>query len=144
MKLAENQRIFKEGIIEFSEDGSREPHLSASRCPKCGKVYFPKKDFCPPCMLEDGMEEIAVSNEGILYTFSIVHMGVRGFKTPYVLGWVDLPREKLRIAAQIVTDAPLAAQETLRPGQKVKLNIGLLRTMEDGTEVIGYRYAPAE
>ena len=142
MKLAENQQIFKEGIIAFPE--GKEAHLIASKCPKCGKVYFPKKDFCPPCMLEEGMEEIAVSNEGSLYTYSIVHLGVRGFKTPYVLGWVDLPKEKLRVAAQIVVDDPLAAQTTLKPGQKLKLSVGLLRTLEDGSEIIGYRYAPAE
>jgi uncharacterized OB-fold protein len=142
MKLAENQRIFKEGIIVFPEEEGKEPYLAAGKCPKCGKVYFPKKDFCPLCMVEE-MEDVALDNEGILYTFSIVHLGVKGFKTPYVLGWVDFPKEKTRLAAQILAD-PTEAPEKLKPGQKLRLNIGVLRNMEDGTEIIGYRYQPVE
>jgi uncharacterized OB-fold protein len=142
MKLAENQKIFKEGIIVFPDDTSREPYLAVSKCPKCGKVYFPKKDFCPVCMVEE-MEDAALSNEGILYTFTVVHMGVRGFKTPYVLGWVEFPEEKIRLAAQIITD-PAEAPQKLKPGQKVKLDIGVLRSQEDGMEIVGYRYKPVE
>ncbi len=140
MKLAENQQIFKEGIVVFPADESQKPYLAASKCPECGKVYFPKKDFCPVCV-RDGIEEIALSDEALLYTFTIVHLGVKGFKTPYVLGWVEYPKEGLRIAAQILAD-PQTAPQNLKPGQKLKLNIGPLRTMEDGTEIIGYRYEP--
>jgi uncharacterized OB-fold protein len=140
MKLRDDQKIFREGIIVFPEGESAEPYLAASRCPKCGKIFFPKKDFCPLC-IEEHMDEIALSNEGSLYTFTIVHLGVKGFKTPYVLGWVDFPQEKVRIAAQIVTD-PLEAQQRLKSGQTVRLDIGPLRTMDDGTEIVGYRYRP--
>jgi uncharacterized OB-fold protein len=142
MKLAENQKIFKEGIIVFPDDTSGEPYLAVSKCPKCGKVYFPKKDFCPVCMVEE-MGNAALSNEGVLYTFTVVHMGVRGFKTPYVLGWVEFPEEKIRLAAQIITD-PSEALKKLKPGQKVKLDIGVLRSQEDGTGIVGYRYRPVE
>ncbi|MDR0578290.1 MAG: OB-fold domain-containing protein [Candidatus Accumulibacter sp.] len=142
MKLAENQLIFKEGIIVFPDDPSGEPYLAVSKCPRCGKVYFPKKDFCPTCMVEE-MEDAALSNEGVLYTYTIVHLGVRGFKTPYVLGWIEFPEEKVRLAAQIVTD-PIEAPRTLKPRQRVKLDIGVLRSLEDGTEIVGYRYRPVE
>jgi uncharacterized OB-fold protein len=142
MKLRDNQKLFKEDIIVFPEDGKAEPYLAASRCPKCAKVFFPKKDFCPLCM-EEHMDEMALSSEGSLYTFTIVHIGVKGFKTPYVLGWVEFPKEKVRIAAQIVTD-PLEAPQRLKSGQKVRLDVGALRTMDDGTEIVGYRYRPVE
>ena len=143
MKLSENQEIFKEGIIVFPDDASKEPYLAASKCPECGKVYFPKKDFCPTCMVEK-MEDAALNNEGVLYTYSVVHLGVRGFKTPYVLGWVEFPEQKVRLAAQILTDDPLEANKNLKPGQKVKLDIGTLRTLDDGKEIIGYRYKPVK
>jgi uncharacterized OB-fold protein len=141
MKLAKNQRLFKENIIVFPEDEKKEPYLAATKCPKCGKVYFPQKNFCPLCVYDEGMEEIALSNEGKLYTSSTVYLGVKGFKTPYVLGWVEFPEEKIRIAAQIDIE-PEQAAEKLKPGQEVRLNIGKLRTLDDGTEIIGYRYKP--
>ena len=140
MKLTDNQKIFKEDIIVFPEDGAGKPYLAASKCPSCGKVYFPQKDFCPLCVVRE-MAAVALGDSAVLYTFTVVHMGVKGFKTPYVLGWVEYPEEKLRIAAQILTDPETAAQ-VLRTGQKLALNVGVLRTLEDGTEVIGYRYEP--
>jgi uncharacterized OB-fold protein len=70
-----------------------------------------------------------------------VYIGVKGFKTPYVLGWVEFPEEKIRLASQILVD-PEKAAEKLRSGQKLVLNIGVLRTLEDGTEIVGYRYEP--
>jgi uncharacterized OB-fold protein len=140
MKLTENQTIFKEGILVFPEDETKEPYLAASKCPQCGKTYYPSKSFCPVCMVEE-MEDAAVDNEGVLYTFTTVYLGVKGFKTPYLLGWVDFPEQKLRFAAQIDYDVQ-EAQSKLKAGQKVKMTIGVLNTSEDGKEVIGYKYKP--
>lgn len=140
MKLKENQAIFKENIIVFPADETKEPYLAASRCPECGKYYYPRKSFCPACMIEE-MEEAAVDNEGVLYTFTTVYLGVKGFKTPYLLGWVDFPSQKIRFAAQIDYDVQ-EAQTKLKPGQKVKMTIDVLKTLEDGKEIIGYKYKP--
>jgi len=142
MQLNENQKVFKEGLMYIPADDTEKPHLIASKCPKCGKVYFPQKDFCPTCMVED-LPEISLDSEAVLYTFTIVSMGVRGFKTPYVLGWVDIPKDGVRIAAQILCD-PDTAAEKLHSGTKLRLDIGVLRTMEDGTESVGYRFVPVE
>lgn len=140
MKLNDNQVLFKENIIVFPDEPGKEPYLAASKCADCGKVYYPKKDFCPKCMLEN-MLDVAVSNEGVLYTYTTVHLGVKGFKTPYLLGWVDFPEQGIRFAAQIDYDIQQAAA-MLKPGQKVKMTLGILRTLENGKEVIGYRYKP--
>ncbi|MHC1760007.1 MAG: Zn-ribbon domain-containing OB-fold protein [Negativicutes bacterium] len=140
MKLTDNQVIFKDGIIVFPEDETNEPYLAASRCSQCGKTYYPRKHFCPECTIEE-VEDASVNNEGILYTFTTVYQGVKGFKTPYLLGWIDFPEQKLRFAAQIDYDVA-EAQAKLKPGQKVKMTIGVLKTLEDGTEVIGYKYKP--
>jgi len=136
--LRDNQKLMKEGLIRFSDDGSGPPHLLASRCSKCGKVYFPAKQFCTECMNEQ-MEEIALSNYATLYTRTVVYMGVKGFETPYILGWVDLP-EKVRLVTQIDYDPQKASD--LHPGQKLELVIGKLRSLADGTEIIGYKYRP--
>jgi uncharacterized OB-fold protein len=140
MKLKENQAIFKDNIIIFPEDETKQPYLAASKCPACGKHYFPRKSFCPACMIEE-MEDAAVDNEGVLYTFTTVFMGAKGFKTPYLLGWVEFPEQKLRVAAQIDYDVQ-EAQTKLKAGQKVKMSVNVLRTLEDGKEIMGYKYKP--
>jgi hypothetical protein len=81
-----------------------------------------------------------VDNEGELYALTTVFLGVKGFKTPYLLGWVDFPKQKLRFAAQIDYDVNKA--DKLKTGQKLKMAVDVLRTMEDGKEVIGYKYKP--
>ncbi len=140
MKLKENQLLFKDNIIVFPEDETKEPYLAASRCPKCGKYYYPRKSFCPTCMIEE-MEDAAVNNEGVIYAFTTVHLGVKGFKTPYLLAWIEFPEQKIRFAAQIDYDVD-EAQTKLKVGQKVKMSVGVLKTLEDGKEVIGYKYKP--
>jgi len=137
-RLRENQKIMREGLICFPEDETKPPYLLASRCTGCGKVYFPTKQFCPECMNEQ-MEEIGLSNRGTLYTSTVVHLGVKGFETPYILAWVDLP-ERIRLITQIEYDPKKASE--LRPGQVLELVIGKLRTLPDATEIVGYKYRP--
>jgi uncharacterized OB-fold protein len=137
-QLTANQKVFKEGLIVFPEDGVSTPYLAGSKCKKCGKIYFPCKQFCPECMNED-MEVIAVGQEGSLYATTVVHIGVKGFDTPYILGWVDVPGP-IRLVTQIDYDPMKSAD--LRSGQKLELTIGKLRTLGDGTEIVGYKYKP--
>jgi uncharacterized OB-fold protein len=137
-RLSESQKVFKEGLIVFPEDGVSAPYLVASRCGECGRIYFPRKPFCPECMNET-MENAALPNEGSLYTSTVVHIGVRGFATPYILGWVDIPGP-IRLVTQIEYDPQKSAD--LHSGQKLSLVIGTLRTLDDGTEIVGYKYKP--
>jgi uncharacterized OB-fold protein len=138
--LKDNQKVFREGLIQFPTGGDAPPHLLASRCSKCGKVYFPSKQFCAECMNEQ-MEEIGLSNRATLYTSTVVHIGVKGFETPYILGWVDL-LEQVRLVTQIEFDPQRASE--LHAGQKLELVIGKLRSLPDGTEIVGYKYRPVE
>jgi benzoylsuccinyl-CoA thiolase BbsA subunit len=87
------------------------------------------------------MEEIGLSNHATLYTRTVVHIGVKGFETPYILGWVDLP-EQVRLVTQIDFDPQKASE--LHSGHKLELVIGKLRSLPDGTEIVGYKYRPVE
>lgn len=137
-QLSTNQRIFNEGLIVFPQNSDSEAFLVATRCRKCQKVFFPKRPFCTECLSEE-MEEIALSSEATLYTYTVVHIGVRGFKTPYILGWIQFP-EGTRIVSQIDYDPEKTFN--LYPGQKLKLVIGILRTLDDNTEIVGYKFKP--
>jgi benzoylsuccinyl-CoA thiolase BbsA subunit len=98
-KLGENQKLMKDGVIEFPENGK--PYLVGSKCKKCGKEYFPARPICLECFSEE-MEIIPLSQEGSIYAMTNVYVGIKGFKAPYMLGWIDVGQN--RIAAQIDWD----------------------------------------
>lgn len=133
--MEENQTVFKEGLIGFDADGGA--YLIASRCKKCGHVYFPARDFCTECYSDD-MERIAL-REGELHVYTVVYIGVKGFETPYILAWVTFP-EGPRIVAQL--DFPAERAGELYTGVKLRTVYGRLRTLEDGREIMGYRFKP--
>ena len=134
--MNEFQVMFKEGLVGY--DGAGDPYLKASRCPKCGKYFFPAREFCTECYCEQ-MEPAALSREGELYTYTVVSIGVKGFPTPYILAWITFP-EGPRIVAQVDCDPEQAGR--LRTGMKMRLEVGCLRVLEDGTEVMGYKFKP--
>ena len=127
-KLKENQRLTKEGVITFPENG--EPYITGSRCVKCGKLHFPKTTLCTNCYSEE-MEDAALDRQGTIYTFTTVYIGVKGFKTPYMLAWIDL--NDSRLAAQLDWDAE--RKDEIKPGMKVELVVDVIKQDEDGTEV---------
>ena len=134
-QLGENQKLIKEGVIVFPETG--DPYLAGSRCVKCGKLFFPSRPLCTECYSEE-IEPTALSQEGSIYCVTLVHQGVKGFKTPYVLAWVDL--DESRLAAMIECDPE--RYEELKNGQKVRLLVDVLRVDEDGMEIVGYKFKP--
>lgn len=133
--MDENQVVFKEGLIGFEEDGT--PYLIASKCKECGKVFFPSRDFCTECYCKD-LEEIRLT-EAELHVYSVVYIGVKGFPTPYILAWVTFA-EGVRIVAQL--DFPAEEADKLHVGQKLVVTYGCLRTLENGTQVFGYKFKP--
>jgi uncharacterized OB-fold protein len=83
------------------------------------------------------MVEVALSNQGRLYSWTIVRVAGPGFATPYALGYVDLP-EGVRVLAQL--DVPPAA---LCAGLGLQGTVGPIRTESDGNVVDGYRFEVA-
>ena len=134
-KLGENQKLMKEGVIAFPEND--EPYIVGARCKKCGKIHFPVTTLCTGCFSEE-IENTALSQEGTIYTFTTVYIGVKGFKTPYMLAWVDL--DDSRLAAQLDWDP--ARKDEIKSGLKVRLNVDVLRMDDDGKEIVGYKFKP--
>ena len=112
--------------------------MIAAKCKACGKVYFPRRVICTECFSEE-LEEVALSREATLHTFTVVHIGVKGFATPYILAWVTFP-EGVRIVSQL--DCSVEDAERLKPGQKLTFVVGKLKEKDDGTEVMGYQFRP--
>ena len=108
--------------------------LIGMTCAHCGTRAFPARDVCSGCGRDDRLEEVELDSAGTLYTFSEVHVGPKGFPTPYVIGYVDLDAG-VRVLAQINGTAA-----DLKVGERVTAHVGPIRQRGDGTDVISYRF----
>jgi len=113
-----------EGLFTWPSD---KPQLIASRCKKCGALFFPKVPYCgnPDCPKDKAnMELVNISNTGTIYTYTIhqyapaIPFKMDPFK-PYGVAMVDVP-EGLRVLGMTTTT------EGLKIGQKVEMTVGTL------------------
>lgn len=122
----------------FVEDPAGQLRLAGTRCGDCGTHFFPRRQICARC-LSTQTETVPLSAGGVLYTFTIVHQSTPEFRTPYILGYVDLP-EGVRVLA------PLTGIEIddVRIGMPLSLRVEPVRTDDQGRTVLGYRAHRAE
>lgn len=122
----------------FRIDDGR-PILLTSRCLSCNERFFPPRERCAACSSDDLRTDEA-SQEGELYTWTVVRElgGQREGFVPYVVGQVDLsggPR---------VTGIVSCAPDALAIGMPVRLCLFPQGYRDDGTELVGYAFEPAE
>ncbi len=134
--MAENGISFRPNELEVRDDGTG--NQLGSRCRSCGAHFFPIRKACSGCLSTD-LETVKFSNEGILYTFSIVRQSTPAFETPYALGYVDFP-EGVRIMGQIGG----CELDEITIGMPMVLALHPFGEDEAGIPLIGYRFEPAE
>lgn len=123
---------FWEGIFEEGDKGGR---LLGNQCKSCGKIYFPKAQFCFNC-LDKGMEEVGLSRRGKLYSYTIGRMASTHFQPPYAIGLVDLP-EGVRVFAPL----KMTKDKPFRLGMDMEVVVEEL-WQENDKQIIGYRFKP--
>ena len=119
--------------LRVAADGT--PTLIGLECIDCGARAFPPAPVCPECMSEN-VSDIALSGSGTLYTWSVVHVAPKGWRVPYVAGYVDLP-DGVRVFAHIVDT--LASD--LEMDMEVTLTTAILGENEDGP-LESYAFVP--
>jgi len=80
---------------------------------------------------------VPLSRKGKLYSATDIFIGQAGMKTPYIFGYVDLP-EDLRILCQLEGDTG-----SFHCDQDVELTVGPIRTNDDGSPLISYKFKKA-
>ncbi len=123
---------FYEGIFEQDARGGR---LLGNKCKSCGKVFFPKAQFCFNCF-DKGMEEVGLSRRGKLYSYTIGRMASTHFRPPYAVGLVDLP-EGVRVFAPLI----MTGDGMYTIGMEMELVIEEL-WRENHNQIIGYKFKP--
>jgi hypothetical protein len=128
-------RPFREGLLALDP-----PRLLGSRCAACGTTAFPPRDFCPACRAAEGLQRIELAANGSVHSFTVVRQAPPGVEVPYVLAWVDLPSDQVRLMSTVVGVAP----EEVVLDLPVELEVAPFGTADDGAELMGYRFRAAE
>lgn len=137
--MDQSWNLVLEGLFIYPLVEGQEPALLANRCTNCGKTFFPKRNLCPHCFEEGDMEEITLDNRGIIYACTVVHIpSPVGIKAPYAYGYVEIPKNQVRIFALFTGCAP----SSFIVGQEVELVVEPIREDRQGQKVIGYKFKP--
>ena len=94
-------------------DGLKEEKFLIQKCLACNEVFFPPKLLCPEC-LSQNVEYFESCGMGELYAFTEIHAKTPGFKTPFIVGLIDLDEHPGRFLSRI--EAPF---DSLRIGQRM-------------------------
>ena len=112
--------------------------LLGTRCRDCQVCVFGPAVFCQACT-SSNLEPVELSQEGILYSYTIVRVPPSGWPgpVPYILGQVDLP-EGPQVLAEII-----GCQEAdLKIGMEVELALQSISVEDGGTAKAVYKWRP--
>ncbi len=128
----------EEGLFTLPASAAEQPRLIASRCKKCGEVFFPKRIACLKCTAMD-MEEMLLSTRGKLYSFAITRLTPPGsvVKAPYVLASVEMP-EGVNVHT-VLTDCEV---DKVQIGDTVELVLETFKHVDIGREVVAFKFKP--
>jgi benzoylsuccinyl-CoA thiolase BbsA subunit len=140
MKILEQDSnvMHRDSILVIPEGNLDQAYLVASQCKECNAYWLPQRKICPECLSEESTLE-KLSDIGTLYSFSTIHTGYPGFRTPYTVGYVDLP-EGIRIVTQIESENP----QDLELDMKLKLGVGIIKYDKDNTPIYGWKFRMEE
>ncbi|ACP56361.1 Zn-ribbon domain-containing OB-fold protein [Saccharolobus islandicus] len=102
-------------IFKFFE-GLREGKILATKCPKCGSIYFPPQDDCPKCKISN-LEWIEMPKEGEIVAYTVVNV-----KPPSFSHYQDYIVGIARMSNGVNVLGWVRAKE-VRVGMKVKLEV---------------------
>jgi len=119
----------------FMAEGPQGFSLVGQVCEKCQKALFPKTGVCPGCR-STNLKDCVMPTEGILYSWSVVHVAPKPWPTPYVIGYVDLPNG-VRVFSHIGGDPG-----QLKVDMTVRVEAAEIGTDKDGLPQAFFRFTP--
>ena len=125
-------------IVDYLVLGD-DPHLVATACTACGARYFDRRNACASCGATE-FAPAAVDRDGEVRAFTIVTFAAPGVPVPYVAAVVDCGGTSVR--ANIINTE--ADPDHVELGMKVRLATYPMGADDNGTEAIGFGFAPME
>jgi uncharacterized OB-fold protein len=130
----------KPGLFTQPSSSDELPQLIGTKCKSCHEIFFPpmRETSCPNCY-ETGMEELLLSRNGTVLSYTIVHMPPREWQgpVPYAVALIELSG-----GATFYSALTECKPEEVKIGMEVELEIEKLRTDDDGNDVVGYKFSP--
>lgn len=129
------RNYFYPGVIRQDESGE---YLVAGKCPVCGKMEFPKPEYCAHCGATE-IEEVALSKTGSLVSYTTTFMPVQKFAPPHSVGYVQLSDE-IRIFTPLILDP----EHPFKVDGKMELEICEYWKDDEGNPVEGFKFRPVD
>lgn len=133
----------KEDLLTTPLEPVDEVRLAGSICNDCGEAFLGKLAGCENCGSRN-LRSVALSNEGSLYTFTVLHAlpggSYKGSREPFVpfgIGMIELP-EGCRIIAPVTVNDP----KKLKVNMPMRLIVDTLYVNEEGNEVLAFKFGP--
>ena len=126
--------------LRLPSDAAEQPALEGSRCPQCGETFYPPRQICLNCFHE-GMDTVALSRRGVLWTFTIARLAPPGalVTAPYVIAQVQLAEGV--VIPTVLTDVD---PESVRIGMPLELVVEKALVNAEGNEVMAFKFRPAK
>jgi hypothetical protein len=139
--MAESEKVPMTGgeeRLKISPDGKA--YLIGMKCKGCEETIFPKAFICPNCSSED-LEEVALSNKGKIWSYTIVHasygVNMLGLEPPYPAAFVELSDGGYVHTAIVGCDP-----DDVKVGMDVEMDLVKVGESE-GKEEVAYVFKPA-
>ena len=129
---------FRKGLFTLQGPDGPPGGLVGSRCRECSTTYFPPRAICARCLKEGTLDSLPLGRSGSLYTYTVIRQAPPRYPVPYAVGYVDLP-EGVRVFAQMEG----WQRRELRVGEEMEIYFDTIRKDEQGHELIGYKFRPA-
>lgn len=112
-----------------------EQRLRGGKCSGCAAEFFPKQPVCLECWSEE-IADNPLPATGTLYSYAVVHVARKGWRTPYVIAYIDLDNG-VRVSAPLVCDP----KHPPAYDSPVRLAVGEIGRAEDGRPIMSHRFA---
>ena len=83
---------------------------------------------------------VPLSRTGRLYSFTVAHTAVGGWKAPYLQAYVELP-EGIHVFT-LISEAVEAREDALRVGMPMELVVEPVRQVPGGPALATYKFRP--
>jgi uncharacterized OB-fold protein len=122
------------------------PHLVALKCGSCGALFLDQKRIaCSKCGSAGNFQQVALSDKGKVWVFSVIHQSFPGVKTPYITAIVDLP-EGISIKSNLIDVDPEELQKNPQRafGMPVELVVNPVAKDRQGNDVMAFQFRPSK
>ena len=125
--------------LVLPENENQQPYLLGSRCGSCGTSYLGKRAICINCENKGELEQMALSRQGEIFTFTVIHQSAPWVQVPYIAAIVKLPEGP--VVSCTLTDIK-PDPKSVHVGMPVEMVTEIVREDESGKNIIAYKFKP--